>query len=210
VTGEPVSIQTLVLTAAALPVPSSGSLYSADADKLNKTATFKVNLNQPATLSWTIVNSAGETVRTVKSGAQLAAGITSFAWDGKSAAGTYVPEGRYRSVVTAQTGLGSYTQQRSVFVGAFQIISSVASPVRGGKVTLNLTSTEPLARSPSVRISQPGITPWTVTANKVTGRKYKVTITLKTGGTEGTVEFLVSGTDKYGGKQSSSLRLPVL
>ena len=49
-----------------------------------------------------------------------------------------------------------------------------------------------------------------VTANKVTGRKYRVTITLKTGGTEGTVAFLVSGTDKYGGKQSSTLSLPLI
>ena len=210
ITGNPVSVQTLVLTAAALPAPSSGSLYSADADKLSKTSTFKVTLNQPATLNWSIVNAAGETVRTVESNAQLLAGTTAFAWDGKSSTGAYVPEGRYRSVVTAQTGLGSYTQERSVFVGAFQIGSSIASPSRGGKVTLNLTSTEPLASRPKVRITQPGITPWTVTANKVTGRKYKVTITLKTGGTEGTVEFLVNGTDKYGGKQSSSLSLPLL
>ena len=116
----------------------------------------------------------------------------------------------YRSVVTAQTGLGSYTQERSVFVGAFQISSSVASPARGAKVTLNLTSTEPLARSPIVRITQPGVTPWTVTANKVIGRKYRVTFTLKADGTAGSVEFLVSGTDKYGGKQSSSVALTLL
>ena len=37
----------------------------------------------------------------------------------------------------------------------------------------------------------------------------EVTITLKTGGAEGTVDFLVNGTDKYGGKQSSSVSLPL-
>jgi len=210
VTGEPAAVQVLILTAAALPAPSAGSFYSADADKLSKSSTFKVTLNQPATVTWDIVNSAGESVRSVKSNALMTAGTTSFAWNGKSTAGTYVPDGRYRSVVTAQTGLGSYTQARSVFVGAFQIGSSVASPTRGGKVTLNLTSTEPLARSPQVRITQTGVAPWTVTAKKVTGRKYKVTFTLKTDGTEGTVEFLVNGTDKYNGKQSSSLPLPLL
>jgi flagellar hook assembly protein FlgD len=210
VTGDPVSVQVLVLSAAALAVPTKSSLYSADGDKLNKTSTFKVTLNQPATVSWSIVNAAGETVRTVRSGAQMAAGITSFTWDGKSASGVHVPEGRYRSVVTAQTGLGSYTQERSIFVGAFQINPSVSSPVRGGKVTLNLTSTEPLSKNPTVRITQPGITPWTVTTKLVSGRKYKVTITLKTGADAGTVEFLVNGTDKNGGKQSSSLVLPLL
>jgi flagellar hook assembly protein FlgD len=209
VTGEPVSVQTLLLTAAALAPASNGSLYSADADNLNRSTTFKVMLNQPATLNWSIVNRAGETIRTVKSNAQLGAGTTAFAWDGKSSTGAYVPEGRYRSVVTAQTGLGSYTQERSVFVGAFQVNSSVASPVRGGKVTLNITSTEPLARNPTLRITQPDVAPWTVTAKNVTGRKYRVTITLRTGGAEGLVQFLVSGTDKYGGKQSSSLTLPL-
>jgi flagellar hook assembly protein FlgD len=210
VTGDPVTVQTLVLTSIALPPPSSGAFFAADADKLSKTTTFKVNLNQPATLTWQIVNSAGETVRTVKSNTQVSAGTQSFAWNGKNAAGAWVPEGRYRSVVSAQTGLGTYTQERSVYVGAFQIKPSVAQVARGSKITLNLISSEPLARKPIVRITQPGIAPWTVTANKVSGRKYKVTVTLKTGGAEGIAVFLVSGTDKYNGKQSSSLSVPLL
>ncbi len=210
VTGEAASVQALVLTAAALPTPSSGAFYAADGDNLAKTTTFKVTLNQPAVVSWSIVNAAGETVRTVKSNSSTPAGTTSFAWNGKDAAGAWVPEGYYRSVVSAQTGLGSYTQQRSVFVGAFKISSSPASATRGGKITLNLISSEKLAKSPTVRITQPGIEPWSVTAKLVSGRTYKVTLTLKTGGPEGFADFLISGTDKNGGKQSSSLRLPLL
>jgi flagellar hook assembly protein FlgD len=210
VTGDPVSVQSLVLTAAALAKPTKGAFFAADADKLLKTTTFKVTLNQPATVTWSIVNAAGTTVRTIKSGAQLSAGTIAFTWDGKGSNGAWVPEGRYRSVVSAQTGLGSYAQERSVFVGAFQINPSVTSLTRGGKVTLNIISSEPLAKRPSVRITQPGIAPWSVTTNHVTGRKYKITVTLKTGGAEGLAVFQVNGTDKNGGKQSSSLSLPLL
>jgi hypothetical protein len=202
-------MQALVLTAAALAAPTKPSIHVSDGDALLKVTTFKVTLNQPAALTWRIVNSTGDTVRTVKTNSQTAAGITSYTWDGKNDAGAWVADGRYRSVVTAQTGLGSYSQERSVFVGPFQVNPSIASPVRGGKITLTVISTESLSKKPKVRITQPGVDPWTVTASHVSGRKYKVTITLKVGGTEGTVAFLIRGIDSKGGAQSSALTLPL-
>ena len=110
---------------------------------------------------------------------------------------------------SAQTGLGAYTQERSVFVGAFQVNPSITSPARGGTITLNIVSSEGLDRSPTVTVTQPGFEPWTVTAKRISGKKYKVKITLKSGGGEGIVDFVVSGVDSKGGHQSSSLRLPL-
>lgn len=208
-TGDPVSTDALVLTAIALAVPTKSSLHVSDADSLARNATFKVTLNQSARLTWLIEDDAGETVRTVRSDVMTAAGATSYVWDGKSDNGAWVAEGRYRSVVSAQTGLGAYVQERSIFVGAFQISPSITSPARGARITLTIISSERLNRSPRVLITQPGVAPWTVTANRTSDKKYKVTVTLKSGGAEGTVQFHVSGVDWKGGHQSSSVSLPL-
>ena len=209
ITGDPVSTNALVLTAAAVPAPSKLSIYVSDADKIDKNTTLSVRLNQPAQITWTIKNLDGLTVRTIKSGAQMAAGLTSFVWDGKSDAGAWVPDGRYRTVVNAQTGLGSYSQERRVYVGAFQFAASSSSVTRGVKATLDLISTEFLSSNPSVRITQPGQTAWTVTAKLVSGHKYKLTFAPKTGGDAGMVSFVINGTDSKGHKNSGSLSLPL-
>ena len=209
VVGVPVATDALVLTAIAVAPPTNVAVHVSDADSLARNTTLKVTLNQPARLTWRLVNQAGVTVRRVRSDVQTAAGVTSFTWDGKSDAGGWVPNGRYRSVVSAQTGLGSYKQERQVFVGAFRVTPSITSPARGGRVTLTAVSTEALDRNPSVLITQPGLAPWTVTARQVSGKKYELTVTLKTGGPDGTVEFLISGIDIEGGSQSTTLSLPL-
>ena len=209
VVGSPVSTSALVLTAAALAPPSKAAIHVSDADSLGRYTSLKVTLNQPARLTWRLLNEAGATLRTIRADAQTPAGTISFEWDGKSDGGGWVPNGRYRSVVRAQTGLGSYSQERHVFVGPFQVTPSITSPVRGGKVTLTLVSTEALDRNPTVRIAQPGVAPWTVNASHVSGTKYKVTLTLKSGGAAGTVDFRISGIDSKGGRQSSSVSLPL-
>ena len=168
-----------------------------------------MTLNQPAQLTWTIKNLDGVTVRTIKSGAHMAAGLSAFVWDGRSNAGAWVPDGRYRSVVNAQTGLGSYSQERHVFVGAFQFAASASSVTSGAKATLELISTEFLNSNPSVRITQPGQIPWTVTAKLVSGRKYKLTFTPKTGTDAGMIAFAITGTDTKGHKNSGLLTLPL-
>ncbi|CAN5750521.1 hypothetical protein BH24CHL5_BH24CHL5_07590 [soil metagenome] len=59
-------------------------------------------------------------------------------------------------------------------------------------------------------MTQPGVAPWTVGTAKIGTKKFKATFTLKDGGNAGTVELLSSGTDKYGGRQSSLISLPTL
>jgi flagellar hook assembly protein FlgD len=209
ITGDPVSASALVLTAAAVPPPSKLSIYVSDADKIDLDTKLGVTLNQPAQLTWTIKNLDGVTVRTIESGAQMPAGSTSFVWDGKSDAGAWVPDGRYRSVVNAQAGLGSYSQERQMYVGAFQFSASASLVTRGVKATLELISTELLKGSPSVRITLPGQTPSTVSAKLVSGHKYKLTFTPKTGTDAKLVTFAITGTDTKTHKNSGSLTLPL-
>ena len=100
-----------MLTAIKLAKPPSVAFFARDADALNKTVQFTVTLNQTAWLVAHRQRRRGN--RTVKSDASTPAGIVSFVWDGKASTGTWAPDGYYRSVVTATTSLGSYTQQRS-------------------------------------------------------------------------------------------------
>jgi flagellar hook assembly protein FlgD len=209
VTGAPVALTAMVLTAIALALPSRTEIHASDADSLARTTTLNATLNQPARLSWWIVDMRGQVVRTLRSDAPTPASTVSFVWDGKDDAGRWVDDGYYRSVVTGQTGLGTYSQQRQVFVGAFQINASATSATRGSKITFALLSTEPLDHNPQVQISQSGLDPWAVNATHVKGRRYKVSVTLKTGGTAGAVEFVVIGVDVDHGVQSSAFSLPL-
>lgn len=205
--GDPVATDAAVLTAVALAKPSHVALYASDGDRLARAITFKVTLNQDALVTWSLLDSAGNAVRTVRAGESLPAGLQTFVWDGRTNAGDWAPDGWYTSVVGAQTAEGAYAQARQVFVGAFQATPSISSPSRDGKITLKIVSTEKLGHNPGVLITQPGVEPWTVQAKHLSGRRYEVTVTLNSGGDPGTVEFLMSGVDASGGHQSSSLSL---
>ena len=208
-TGEPASVAAVVLTAVAVASPSRVALHARDADTLAGSATFEVMLNQPAYLTWRIVDAAGTLVRTVRTGEHAPQGTLTFTWDGRADEGRWVADGTYRSVVSAQTGLGTYSQERPVFVGAFQVDVSDVAPARGESVTLNLFSTESLDRNPTVQVTQEGLAPWTVTARHVSGRRYRTSVTLHEGGPGGSVEFYVTGIDARGGRQSSVVSFPL-
>ena len=187
--------------------PTAARIFPSDSDALAQRTTFKVKLAVPATLNWRIVNAAGNTVRTVRNGT-TPAGTTSFTWDGKSDSGTWVPEGWYRSVATADGTGGAVTQEKSVFVGAFEIKPASPTATRGVSLKFSLRSTEGLSGAPTFQVHQPGHTPWTVTAKRVSGLKYTVSVTPKQGAT-GWVTFVAVGRDKNGGNQASSLSLPL-
>ena len=205
--GEPVSTRALVLTAIKLGKPSAPAIFARDEDGLAQKTKLAVTLNQAATIDWRLRNAAGNVVRTVHANAELVAGVQRFAWDGRANNGAWLADGWYRSVVVATTQHGSYSQERDVYLGAYRLTPSISSPARGGKMTLTILSTEPLAVNPSVLVTQPGIEPFTVPTTKVAKKKWKATITLKSGGSAGTVELLVSGTDRDGGINEGTLSL---
>ena len=105
--------------AAIRTAPSKSALHVTDADTLANSTTLRVSLNQPARMTWRIVDAAGTVARFVRNDEQVPAGTLRFDWDGRDESGALVADGIYRSVVSAQTGLGAYQQERSVFVGAF-------------------------------------------------------------------------------------------
>lgn len=195
------SVKVLVLTAVALRVPMPTAIYSRDLDNLAQSTTVSVKLNKTATVTAKVLNSSGSTVRTLKAATQLSAGSYDFVWNGKNGSGGFVATGGYRVVVTGQTSLGTYSEQRGIWVGAFRLDASTLTATRGSKVTFTVYSTEPLSSAPVLDLSQPGLATYTVTTSKVATDKYKVTVTLKSGGSAGTMGIVVRGTDTGGQSQ---------
>ncbi len=206
-TGDPVSVDALVLTAIKLGKPSAPALFARDNDGLAKSVKVSITVTRQAQVSFKIVDEAGTVVRTVRPMSSSGPAKLSFAWDGKEEDESWAPDGWYESVVTATTDLGTYSQARTFFAGAFRIASSINSPQRGGSLKLTINSTELLSGAPVVHVAQPGVAPWTATAKRVDGKKYKVTINLDNRGDAGTLVLDVTGVDKSGGHQDSTLSL---
>ncbi len=205
--GTPVSINALVLTAFKLGTPSAVAFFARDNDALSRQVKVAVTVAQAAKVGFQVVDDAGNVVRTVRTATPSSAAKLSFVWDGKTDAGSWAPDGWYNAVVTATTDLGTYAQARRFYAGAFRITPSIASPVRGGSLTLTIASTEALSAPPVVHVTQPGLAAWDAAATRVSDRKYKVTVTLDGGGDAGSLDLDVAGTDKNGGKQDTTLSL---
>ncbi len=208
-TGAAVSTEALVLTAIKLGQPSKPAIFTRDADAMARSVELAVTLNKTAAVGWRLVDSNGAVVRTARSESSAPSGKLTFVWDGRADDGAWVPDGWYSSVVTATTAFGSYAQERRVYVGAFRVTPSISSPERGSRLTLTIVSSEKLAGSPTVRFSQPGLEPWTATASHVDGKKYRLTVTLPSGGEAGTLAIEVTARDNQGGSNSGTASLPL-
>jgi flagellar hook assembly protein FlgD len=206
--GESRSLKVLVLNAMAFD-SATAAMFDRDNDSLADSATVNISLNQSVTISVKVLNTAGEVVRTIQAATRYGAGSYSFRWGGHDSNGRNVADGWYRLVVNSKSSVGSYREQRMLWLGAFRLESSKASPARGTKVTFTVYSTEPLSQLPSLDIKQPGLSMYTVSLSKVATGKYRVTVTLRSGGSAGKMQLVVNGVDKNGQGQSYATTLPI-
>jgi flagellar hook assembly protein FlgD len=184
--------------------------YPQDADRLAKTTTLRFALTKAATVTWTIVDEAGVTAVTLLDGVALPAGAVTRVFDGKRPDGTYLPRGTYRSVVSlAGDGPVPISQYRTFKMRAFDPSASDTTPARGQRITVSATSAESLSTTPRVYVYQPGKATWSVAMTKVSTGKYKVSLTIKTGGGTGEVRLQVKARDVDGRRQSSNLYFPL-
>jgi hypothetical protein len=184
------------------------AFFPQDGDANGRTVTLGFRLDDPATVSWTIVNAAGDVVRTLKTDEALAAGSYTRAWDGRDDGGHFVPRGTYRSLVRATDGTLAASQAVAVVADAFKVSTSDATPGRKQRITVTATTAEVLEARPRLAVYQPGIAVWRVSMSKVSSGVYRVTITLKSSHA-GTLRLRVYGTDDDGGSQASNLYLPL-
>lgn len=202
--GNPLSIDVQVLTTMASPATSPNLFYAGDGDNLAPTTTLSVTLTKPATLTWTIVDSNNNVVRTKMTDASVGAGKLSWTWDGKDDSNNYVAQGTYYSVTTAATDAGTYSQSVAVDARAFRLQSVVSAPfARGTNVKFTISSAESLLAKPKVRVTLPGLAAKTYSTTTVAGGGYSLTVNISASAQAGTATFHVTGTDANSVAQST-------
>ena len=182
---------------------SSRYFYPQDGDKYAKTTTLSFTLLHTATVTETVTDAAGTVVYTRYTDAALAAGTYPWAWNGKTAAGAYVPRGTYVLTVHATDGTLAWTQSTTVYAEAFRIVSSDTTPARGQSITITVITAEALSTKPRLTISQPGHAARTVTMTKVSSTTYRITIKLAASGKAGSLGLKVSARD-HGNKVNAA------
>lgn len=207
--GDPVAVQALVLTAAKLLSPSKPAFFARDADSLARKVALKVKLNKTARLTWQVLADDGSLVRTIKNDVSMAAGKYIYKWNGRTDSGSWAPDGWYHSVVTATTSLGSYTEERQVYLGPYRVTPSTDTAQRGDQLALTILSSEPMSGTLTLTFKQPGVQPWDASATRLSKKKFKITVTLDAGGDAGDLEIVISGKDKYGGTNQGTFSLPL-
>jgi flagellar hook assembly protein FlgD len=207
--GEPVAMQADVYASLAALTRSPVLFFPQDGDTLARKTTASFTLLSPATVTTRVYDATGALVRTGPTDAALPAGPASWAWNGKRDDGSFAPRGVYRIEVAATNGSQAATLAVSVRADAFRLTTSVAEATRGKTLVVTAISGEDLGGAPTLVIRQPGLDPWTVVMTKAGGSSWTAKITLKKGGTAGTLGLLAKALDAKGGLNSSRLSLPI-
>ena len=183
--------------------------YPQDRDDLARATTLRFTLARPATVTWTIRNAANTVVATLLADATVAAGVTGRNFYGLTETGAMLTAGRYVSYVTATDGVVTASQAIAFEMNAFRIRASATSATRGRSITISAVSAEALSTMPRVYVTQPGYAQWSAAMVKTGTLTYKATLTLRTGGSSGSVAFKVQAADSGGRSQRTTLSLPL-
>ena len=118
-------------------------------------STLTYALTGPATVTASVLNGNGSTVRTLQPATAQAAGFYVLTWDGKADGGSSLPAGSYSLVVSAKTSAGTEQSVKAVQLVPPVLTSVAVSPaafyVGSGSSTLTYTLTGPADVSVEVR-----------------------------------------------------------
>jgi len=120
--------------------------------------------------------------------------------------------GYYRAIsgdldLTTDEWRGGYTAAAETASGTMlDIRSRDETPGRGQTVTFRVFSDVSLTAAPTLGIKQPGLVAYTVATTRFKPDRYRVTVTLKSGGDDGTLSLRAFGTP-VGGETQEVLRL---
>lgn len=176
---------------------SRTSFYPQDGDAIAPSSRLTFSLKRAATVTVGIY-SGSTLVRAIWTARTMAPGSWGWTWNGRNAAGTLVARGGYTVRVTAVSSLGVSVLARSVTVDAFSTTLSATSLRAGQKLTVTLTTTEPLRAAPVVSFTQPGRTVAKRTAVSIGSGRYRVTFTIASGAA-GIATIGIAGRDTAGG-----------
>ncbi len=189
---------------------SKAVFFPQDGDAYATVTALGYRLARPATVTWTIRNSAGAIVETLVDAQPQAAGTYSLTFDGmKLDHSARLPIGKYTSYVVATDDLTTTTHSAAFEMNAYAIAASDTTPARGQKVTISATAAEPQNAAPRVSVVQPGKATWSVAMVRLGPGRYQAVLTIKTGGGAGTIKFRVYGADAAGRSSWTQVSLPL-
>ena len=183
--------------------------YPHDNDNLAVGSRLSFTLLRPASVIWTIRNAAGDIAETLATDEAMAAGAVGRTFYGKRGDGSLLPTGRYTSHVIATDGTVTWSQAVAFEMAAFSVRPSATAATRGRSITVTTVSAESLDTTPRLYVTQPGKATWSVAMTRTTGLTYRATVTMKTGGSAGTVTLKVAALDANGVAQRSSVAIPL-
>jgi flagellar hook assembly protein FlgD len=205
--GKPETVEIDVYAALAALTRSPKVFFPQDRDSLAQQSTATFTLRSPASVTIQVVDNDGTPVRTGMTDKSLPAGSRTWAWNGKTDAGTSAPRGVYRIVVAATNGTQRAMQRVPVHADAFNLSPSVASAVRGTAFKVTAVSAERLSTAPRIVVRQPGLEPWSVRMTKLSSTTWTADVKPKKGGKAGTLTLVVKATDSKGGANASTVRM---
>jgi flagellar hook assembly protein FlgD len=188
-------------------VASTALFYPQDRDAYAPSTRLSFQLAVPATVSWTISDTAGRVVYTRYQNTPMAARSVAWIWTGLDQVGNAVAPGRYFATITATNGTLGTSATTALTVAAFAVTTSPTTAVRGRNLTVTASSAEPLSGSPRLTIRQPGAATRTVLMTRIGTNTWRATIRLASGGGTGKVTLEVSGRDVRGGSNLATAGL---
>jgi flagellar hook assembly protein FlgD len=204
--GAPLSASLDVYTAFRGGTGASRLFYPQDGDRYARTTSVSFVLAAPATVQLDVLDAGGRVIRTLRS--SRPAGAVALSWDGWTNSGTFAPQGRYSLRVTAAAGGLAETKTFAVVAQAFNIATSRATALRGARLTVTVTSAEPLSTVPRLTVRQPGIAAYGYTLTRLSGSVYRVSFVVRASAI-GTMSLTAYARDAEGRSQSYRLTLPV-
>ena len=151
-TAPSASFPVVVYRALAAVTTSLTVINPHDGDTLATSTRLGFMLRQPATVTWKILDAAGQTVLSKYDAKAFEPRSLSMAWTGVNQAGAAVPPGRYDVVLSVTNGTLTDTVRTRIVVGAFALTPNVATVKRGGSFTITAVSAERLKAAPEARV----------------------------------------------------------
>jgi flagellar hook assembly protein FlgD len=206
--GKPRTITVLVVTALRGVRRSVGAFHAADRDRLARSVRIAYALTRYARVAIRIEDQDGDVVRSRSSRSQ-GKGRHDWVWDGRDDAGTFVRAGSYTIVVSATTRVGTVRTTRSVYVGAYRIGVSDATPGRGQGIRIRVDATERQKTVPILVLTQGGGSPRRVRMQRDGKGDYVSTLRLWKRGGSGSLSIRVVGRDQKGHVETQTRMLPL-
>jgi flagellar hook assembly protein FlgD len=202
--GTTMTIVTRVMTAISAPAATPAVFYPLDRDGVADATSLSMTLTQPASVTWTVEDAAGKTVRVLWDHQQTPAGPWRESWNGTgrragSSALVPLPAGRYQSVISATTAAGTLLMRTPVWLMPFRLTPSRTTAAAGQVVTVSIVAAEALRGAPRLLVSQPGMAAYSVTAISMPGSPLAFRAVFRVrAGNSGTITLRVVGTERTG------------